>query len=143
MQITPELAEAFNLDPILECYDNSTLSVIDSCIRKAYWKLLLPLQQLQQPAAEGAAQTKGYGGIQYSGIQEKVGIAAHFGTAIHSAMDKMYSPILYQTKTYEARKIAAFRGFSAKYAELIPEHDLIESPYSHPDGISLLDHYFN
>lgn len=143
MQISPELAQVFNLDPKLECYDNSTLATVDSCIRKAYWKLLFPLEGIQQSPAEGAAQTSGVEEKHFLGIQEKVGLAAHFGTSIHSAMDKMYSPILFHSKTYEARKIAAFRAFSAKYAEVIPDHDLVESPYSHPDGIALLDYYFN
>jgi len=125
MQISPELAAAFNLDPSLEVYDNSTLSTIDSCIRKAYWKLMFQL-----PVTS------------HQGIQERVGVAAHYGTAIHSAMDKMYSPILYKQWSLEKRKIAAFKAFSTKYATLIPDHDMVEDPYSHPCGIRLLDDYF-
>lgn len=126
MQIPEDLVKLYNLNPDYECYDNSTLATIDSCVRKAYWKLLFPL-----PGAE------------VSGIQDRVGVAAHFGTSIHSAMDKMYSPVLYRTHTLEQRRIAAFRAFSLKYQELITEPDLVDEVYSHPTGVRLLDDYFN
>lgn len=126
MQISKEMADAFGLDPSLEAYDNSTLSTIDSCVRKAYWKTLFQLPQSK-----------------HVGIAERVGIAAHFGTSIHAAMDKFYSPILYKQWSPEKRKIAAFKAFSLKYAALIPDHDMVEEPYTHPSGIRLLDDYFS
>jgi hypothetical protein len=118
------------LNPEWEWYDNSTLNLIDSCIRKAYWKLEFPLGKKAD-------------GTEIRGIADRVGVAAHFGSAIHSAMDKMYSPILVRDMSYEKRKLAAFRGFSSTYAKLILEPDLVESPYDHPSGIRLLDDYFN
>lgn len=126
ISLTPDLVAAFNLDPSLECYDNSTLATIDSCIRKAYWKLLfkLPHESL-------------------AGIKDRVGIAAHYGSSIHSAMDKYYSPVLVKSHSIEKRKIAAFRAFSRKYRELILEPELVEEPYTHPSGIATLENYFN
>lgn len=126
ISLTPDLIAAFNLDPTLECYDNSTLSTIDACIRKAYWKLLYKLPGADTP-----------------GVQDRVGVAAHYGSAMHSAMDKYYSPMLIKTHSIEKRKIAAFRAFSRKYLSLVPEPDLVEEPYTHPSGIATLDNYFN
>lgn len=129
MILSPEEAKALNLIPGLECYDNSTLSTIDSCVRKAYWKFLFPLEP-EVPRAP-------------IGVAEKMGPAAHFGSAIHLAMAKFYSPILYRTATYENRKLQAFKAFSLKYHELFPDYDLIDEPYTHTTGVCLLDDYFN
>lgn len=124
MQISPEFIKLYNLNPEWEWYDNSTLSIIDQCIRKAYWKLLFPLPNSPHP-----------------GIQDKVGVAAHYGTCIHAAMDKMYSPI-YSNLTYHKRKILAFKAYSQKYQQIVKDPDLVEDKYSHSSGVCLLDDYF-
>ena len=127
MIITPEIANLFGLKPGLEAYDNSTLATIDSCVRKAYWKLLFPLP--------------GSGGT--SGVADRVGIAAHFGSSIHSAMDKFHSPVLYHSATYDKRKLVAFKAFSQEYYNLIPDHDMVDEPYTHTTGLRMLADYFD
>jgi len=122
--------EEINLSEV-EWYDNSTLAAIDSCVRKGYWRTTFTL-----PSNENLTGTK-------SGIAEKMGVAAHFGTCIHSAFDKYYSPILFRENTLQQRRIAAIRAFSAKYAQLISDPDLVENKYSHLRGVDLLDMYFD
>lgn len=115
----------------IEWYDNSTLAAIDSCVRKGYWRTTFALPNPDSP-------TK----IQ-PGISETIGVAGHFGTCIHSAFDKYYSPVLIREMNLTQRRIAAMRAFSAKYSQLVSEPELVETKYSHLRGIDLLDMYFD
>lgn len=124
----------FDLDlSQVEWYDNSTLATIDSCVRKGYWRTTFQL-----PAPESEFPTK-----VASGIAETVGVAGHFGTCIHAAFDKYYSPVLVKERTLQQRRIDAIRAFSAKYAKLVPDPDLVDNKYSHLRGVDLLDMYFD
>jgi len=118
----------------LEWYDNSTLATIDKCNRKGFWKNVYQLPNTPEiNTPNGKTQPKG--------IAERMGIGAFVGTAFHAALDRYYAP-LNSTKTYEQRKIIAFRALASKYAELILEPELAETKYSLPRCIDVLDMYF-
>lgn len=122
----------------LEWYDNSTLSVLDRCYRKGFWKNVFTLPQTPLPATAPGLQD----GILFKGISERVGPAALYGTAIHSALDKRYSPS-FASLTYEQKRILALRTFTKKYNELIPDPEIVENKHSLDRGLDILDLYFD
>lgn len=120
----------------LEWYDNSGLETIDRCVRKRFWRdvFTLTTEEATQLAAEGK---------KHSGIEERMGHAAYFGTAIHRAFDVFYSPQLYETKTYQQRRLLSLRSFDRKHRELFPPDTEVDNKYSLLRGIDLLDLYFD
>jgi len=120
----------------LEWYDNSTLSTIDKCIRKGFWKNLYILPQSQPSGGEPTTE------VPQKGIAERMGVGAHFGSAIHEALDKFYAP-LHREMNDRKRRLMAMSAFSRKYAELVTEPEMVDKKYSHPRGIDLLDMYFD
>lgn len=122
----------------LEWYDNSTLSVLDRCYRKGFWKNIFILPQAPSPSEEtpeGEVKV-------FKGIAEKVGPAALYGTCIHAALDKAYSPS-FNHLTREQRRILALRTFTKKYNELIPDPEMVDKKYSLDRGLDVLDMYFD
>jgi hypothetical protein len=112
----------------LEWYDNSTLEVIDSCHRKAFWNIVF-----QHPNAGPDAR---------AGLEKKVGAGAFFGTCIHAALAKYYG--LYNKGLSEqSRRIAAFRAFASEHERLFPDPDLLETKHTASRGLDLLDMYFD
>lgn len=120
----------------LEWYDNSTLSTIDKCIRKGFWKNLYILPQSQPSGGEKSTE------VPLKGISERMGVGAHFGSAIHEALDKFYAP-LNSSMPAAKRRLLAMRAFSKKYGDLILDPEMVDKKYSHPRGIDLLDMYFD
>jgi hypothetical protein len=116
----------------LEWYDNSTLSTLDRCLRKGYWKHIFPIV---------AKDEKGEL-TEFKGIAEKVGDGAGYGTCIHTALDRFYAPGN-ASKTYEQRRILSLRAFTNKYSETFTEPEMVQSKYSHDRGLDILDMYFD
>lgn len=122
----------------LEWYDNSTLATIDKCARKGYWKNIFVPPSLATGNPNEPHKPKAH----QAGLAESVGVGAYFGTAIHEALDKYYAPANSHLPD-EKRRIMSMRAFSSKYAQLVMEPHLVETKYSHPRGIDILDMYFD
>ncbi len=100
----------------VEWYDNSRISVILNCPRKAWYQL----------------EYKG-------GLEHKVGQGADFGTCIHRGLEVYYNN--WQFDKLEERRIKAIDAYSTIYQKLFPENS-IQPRHALENGISILDDYF-
>lgn len=100
-------------------YDNSRLSVIRGCKRKAFYQLLGPLgQPLGAPVGDGA----------------------NFGTAFHAGTNMYY--YLWGKASEPERRVSAVRAFAEEWEKYFPTPDL-QSKHRLANGLDIMDSYFD
>lgn len=102
-----------------EWYDNSRLSIIDACLRKAFNNLLYAGQGLAAPVGGGAL----------------------FGTCMHGFEAMYYS--WWGKEPEEKRRLRGMRKFLELHEQLFvgPQADFVESKHTKETGLAIIDHY--
>lgn len=114
----------------IEWYDNSTLSLIDACNRKAFFAKELPIKRPNKDTGE--IEDK-------KGLKQPVGPGALYGTCWHYARSKLYG--LRRGNSRQKCEIEATRALIEMHGKMFPGNEVRDRKHSLERAIDVFQIY--